>query len=83
MRKTVRQWLLEIAVAVENWRTVRRQSVEAEMALTTPSDVVDYLVRSIPAEDREEVRDALPVLLPADFARAARRIRQGATPSTR
>jgi len=80
MRKSVRQWLLEIAVAVENWRTVRRQSVEAEMALTTPSDVVDYLIRSIRAEDREAVRDALPVLLPADFAEAARRIRQAATP---
>jgi hypothetical protein len=80
MRKTVRQWLLEIAVAVENWRTVRRQSVDVEMALRTPSGVVEYLVRSIPAEDREAVRDALPVLLPPDFAEAARRIRQAATP---
>ena len=38
-----------------------------------------YLVRSIPAEDREAVRDALPVLLPADFCEAAGRIRQTAT----
>ena len=80
MGKTIQQWLLEIAIALENWRAIRRESVEAEMAVTTPSGVVEYLVRTIPPEDREAVRDALPVLLPADFDEAARRVRQAATP---
>jgi hypothetical protein len=80
MGKTTQQWLLKIAIALENWRAMRGDSVEAEMAVTTPSGAVEYLVRAIPAGDREAVRDALPVLLPADFSDAARRIRQAATP---
>jgi hypothetical protein len=80
MGKTTQQWLLEIAIALENWRPTRRDSVEAEMAVTTPSGAVEYLLRAIPPEDREAVRDVPPVLLPADFSDAARRIRQAATP---
>ena len=74
MGKSAQQWLLEIAIALENWRAMRRASVEAEMAVTNPSGAVEYLVRSIPADDREAVCDVLPVLLPADFAVAAQRI---------
>jgi len=79
MGKTTQQWVLEIAIALENWRTSRADSVKVEMEVTTPSGAVEYLVRSIPAADREAVRDALPVLLPADFSEAAWRIRQAAT----
>ena len=79
MAKTAREWLLEIATAVENWQTMRKDSVE--MTVTTPGGAVEYIVRTqVPAEDREEVRDALPVLLSPDFSEAARRIRQAATP---
>ena len=79
MGKTARQWLLEIATAVENWQTMRKDSVE--MTVTTPGGAVEYIVRTqVPAEAREEVRDALPVLLSPDFSEAARRIRQAATP---
>ena len=79
MGKTARQWLLEIATAVENWQTMRKDSVE--MTVTTPGGAVEYIVRTqVPAEVREEVRDALPVLLSPDFSEAARRIRQAATP---
>ena len=79
MGKSAQQWLLEIAIALRTG-AMRRDSVEAEMAVTNPSGAVEYLVRSIPADDREAVREVLPVLLPADFAEAARRIRQAATP---
>ena len=68
MGKTTQQWLLEIAVALENWRAMRGDSVDAVMAMTTPSGAVEHLVRAIPAEDREAIRDSLPVLLPADFS---------------
>jgi hypothetical protein len=79
MAKTAREWLLEIATAVENWQTMRKDSVE--MTVTTPGGAVEYIVRTqVPAEVREEVRDALPVLLSADFSEAARRIRRAATP---
>ena len=79
MGKTTQQWVLEIAIALENWHTMRLDSAEVEMAVTTPIAAVDYLVRSIAVEDRAAVRDALPVLLPADFSEAAWRIRQAAT----
>jgi hypothetical protein len=79
MGKTTQQWVLEIAIALENWRAMPKDSVKVEMEVTTPSGAVEYLVRSIPPEDREAVRDALPVLLPADFPEAAWRIRQAAT----
>ena len=79
MGKTTQQWVLEIAIALDNWRTMRKDSLTVEAEVTTPSAAVDYLVRSIPAEDREAVRDALPVLLPADFSEAVWRIRQAAT----
>ena len=79
MGKTTQQWVLEISIAMENWRTVRKDSVNVEMEVTIPSGAVEYLVRLIPAEDRLAVRDALPVLLPADFSEAAWRIRQAAT----
>jgi hypothetical protein len=70
--------LLEIATAVENWQTMRKDSVE--MTVTTPGGAVEYVVRTqVPAEVREEVRDALPVLLSPDFSEAARRIQQAAT----
>jgi hypothetical protein len=79
MAKTAREWLLEIATAVENWQTMRKDSVE--MTATTPGGAVEYIVRTqVAAEVREEVRDALPVLLSADFSEAARRIRRAATP---
>jgi hypothetical protein len=79
MGKTAREWLLEIATAVENWQTMRKDSVE--MTVTTPGGAVEYIVRTqVPAEVREEVRDALPVLLSPDFSEAARRIRRAATP---
>jgi hypothetical protein len=49
--------------------------------VTTPGGAVEYIVRTqVPAEVREEVRDALPVLLSPDFSEAARRIRRAATP---
>jgi hypothetical protein len=80
MGKTTKQWLLDIAIALENWHALRRESVEAEMAVTTPIGAVEHLVRAISPEDREAVRDALPVLLPADFDEAARRLRPAATP---
>ena len=79
MGKGTKQWVLEIAIALENWRTMRKDSVEVETEVTTPIAAVEYLLRSIPAEDREAVRDALPVLLSADFSEAAWRIRQAAT----
>jgi hypothetical protein len=79
MRKTPREWLLEIATALETWHTERRASVEAGMVIT-PSGVVEYILRTeIPAADREAVRDALPVWLAADFSEAAWRIRKAAT----
>lgn len=81
MSKTVREWLLEIAAAVEKWPTMPKDSVEVAISVSTPSGVVDYITRNhIPPDIREAVSDALPVLLPADFAEAARRIRQAATP---
>jgi hypothetical protein len=64
---------------LKDWLTTRKESVKVEMEVTTPRGAVEYLVRSIPAEDREAVRDALPVLLPGNFAEAAWRIRQAAT----
>jgi hypothetical protein len=79
MGKTTQQWVLEIAIALENWRTVRKDSVRVELEVMIPSAAVEYLVRLIPAEGREAVRDALPVVLPADFSEAAWRIRQAAT----
>jgi len=79
MGKTTQQWVLEIAIALENWRTMPKDSVKVETEMTTPIGAVEYLVRLIPPEDREAVRDALPVLLPLGFAEAAWRIRQAAT----
>jgi len=79
LRKTPREWLLEIATALENWHTVRRESAEMKMVIT-PSGVVEYIIRTqVPTEDREAIRDALPVWLPADFPEAAWRTRKVAT----
>jgi hypothetical protein len=79
MAETAREWLLEIATAVVNWQTMRKDSVE--MTVTTPGGAVEYIVRTqVPAEVREEVRDALSALLSPDFSEAARRIRLAATP---
>ena len=48
MGKTTKQWLLEIAIALETWRALRRESVDAELAVTTPIGAVKHLVRAIP-----------------------------------
>jgi hypothetical protein len=43
MGKTTRQWLLEIALALENWRAMRRDSV---VLLAGPSEL-DTLTSSL------------------------------------
>jgi hypothetical protein len=49
------------------------------ISVSTPNGVVEYIVsKHIPAEDREAVRNALPVLMTDDFLVAAQSIRQTA-----
>jgi hypothetical protein len=79
MAKTTREWLLEIATAVANWPTMQKDLGGGGGDYPQRCGGV-HCPHADPAEDREEVRDALPALLPADFTGAARRIRQAATP---
>jgi hypothetical protein len=78
MSKTVREWLLRVADVVEQWPTMSKDDVAVAISVSTPSGAVKYIVSTIPAEDREAVRAALPVLNTEDFSVAAERVRQAA-----
>ena len=76
MSKRVREWLLKIAKAVEGWPTMRNDDAEVAISVSSPSGAVTYIVSTIPAEDREAVRAAVPNLTTDDYSVAAERIRQ-------
>lgn len=79
MAKTVKEWLLRIADAVANWKTMDKDSVEVAMSVETPRGVVEYSLSTIPdAEERGAVRRALPSVTTDDFAIEARKIREAA-----
>lgn len=64
---TVKDWVLKIAEAVENWQTMRPDSVEVAMVTETPSGALTHIVNTIPAQYREAVRAVLPTLTTRDF----------------
>ncbi len=79
MARSVKDWMLSIADAVANWKTMRRDSVEVAMSVETPRGVVEYSLSTIAdAREREAVRRALPSVITDDFALEARRIREAA-----
>jgi hypothetical protein len=78
MSKTVRERLLEIAEAVENWETMQKDDVDVWLVTSTPRGAMTYIVSKVDAEDRETVRAALPNLDTEDFFVAAERIRHAA-----
>jgi len=76
---TTRQWLMRIAQAVEDWRTMPRDSVEVAMAVSTPAGAMVYIAGKIPsAEERDAVKSVLPTITTDDFVAAAQQIRQAA-----
>ncbi len=75
---TTKEWVLKIASAVEHWSTMPRDSVEVAMSVETPRHVVEYTLTTMPAEQREAVRRALPPVITDNFALEARRIREAA-----
>ena len=78
MSKTVREWLLEVAKAVEGWPTLPKDDAAVAISVSSPNGAMTYIVSKIPAEDREAVRAALPTLDTDDYSVAAERIRQAA-----
>ena len=78
MRETLRDWLLKIAKAVEEWNTMPKDDAAVAISVSSPSGAVTYIVSTIPAKDREAVRAALPTLNTDDYSAAAQSIRQAA-----
>jgi hypothetical protein len=76
---TIKQWLLKVATAVEEWPTMRTDSVEVWLAVSTPAGAMKHIAASIQdAREREAVEAALPRVTTEDFAVAAQRIRRAA-----
>jgi hypothetical protein len=80
MAKSVKEWLLEIADALEGWPTMRPDDMDGWLHGATPAGAVRVILQKaiIPAEQIEAIRRALPELTTDDFALEARRIREAA-----
>jgi len=77
---TTREWLMQIAGALEGRPTLPREDAAREMITNTPLGTILYLASGIPLGERDKVYAALPQLATESFAEAARLIRQAAEP---
>jgi hypothetical protein len=76
---TTRRWLLRIATALETWETMRTESVEVAMTVTTPAGAMRYMASKIlDIRERADVEAALPTIATDDFIGAARQVREAA-----
>jgi hypothetical protein len=79
MSHNIKEWVLRIAEAVEQWPTKPRDDLGAPAAITTPAAVaVRMVIHRVPRPLRSGVARALPLLSTQDFAEAARLIRVAA-----